>query len=202
MMALVVAVASEASAQPLYHGHVQGVGGVTFGTERSQIFGGGLAVSINPNVQVIVDIGRMSDVVPRSIRREIDDAMETLSVEMGVPIRASVGARAIYWTTGLRLAAPARGRVTPFAQVTVGSAHVSPRLSFEIDGFDVTPTDEELEEAGLKSGRNPMLGAGAGVEIAVVRRLAVELGYQFNRIFTKDPAVSTQRVYTGLNVRF
>ena len=201
IVVFVLAAGSNLYAQPV-RGHIQGVGGMTFGTEPSQIFGGGFAVAINRHLQAIVDVGRLGDVVPPSIRSDINAGLDAISAETGVALRANVRAPALYWTTGIRVAAAPRGRLTPFAVLTAGSARISPELSVEANGMEFTPTDEALEEAGVNVGREPMVGVGGGVEIGVARRFAIELGYQFNRIFTEDPAVSTQRVYTGVNVKF
>lgn len=194
--------APAAYAQEPHRGYLQGVGGVTFGTEPSHIFGGAAGISLGPRVQVIVEIGRMGDVLPRSVRRDINDAFREIGETEGVDISANVKARATYLAVGARINAPARGRIAPFATLVVGSARISPKLGFRIEGVDVTPSDELLEEAGVTSGREPLLGVGGGVEIAIHRRLGVELGYQYNRIFTEDPAINTHRALTGINVKF
>jgi opacity protein-like surface antigen len=46
------------------------------------------------------------------------------------------------------------------------------------------------------------VGLGAGIELLAARRLGLEVGYQYNRIFTRDPDVNTHRLVAGLNVKF
>jgi hypothetical protein len=61
------------------------------------------------------------------------------------------------------------------------SARISPTFSLVVEGLQVTPTDEEMEELGVTSATEPLLGMGGGVEIAIARRLGIEVGYQYNR---------------------
>jgi hypothetical protein len=111
----------------------------------------------------------------------VDDAVAEVGADFGVDITAKLRAPATYWAAGIRVVAPARGRITPFASFTAGSARISPTFSLVVEGLQVTPTDEEMEELGVTSATEPLLGMGGGVEIAIARRLGIEVGYQYNR---------------------
>lgn len=202
VVALALLFGAEAYAQEPGRGYLQGIGGLTFGTEPSQIFGGGLGLSLGRHVHAVFDVGRINDVVPASVRRDIDEGMRQLSAEEGVSASASLKVPATCWTGGIRILAPSAGRITPFVTLTAGVARLDPRLSLNIEGLQVSVSDQMAEDAGLTAGTEPLIGVGGGVEVAVARRLGVVLGYQFNRIFTVDPAVNTQRAFTGLTLKF
>jgi opacity protein-like surface antigen len=202
IMSLFLVAAANAYAQPADRGYVQAIGGLTFGTEGSNIFGGGVGISLGRHVQVVLDGGRMNDIVPSSLRRELDAGARELEDEFGVPVTIRLRAPATYFTGGVRLLAPGPGRVTPFVTFSAGSARIDPRLSIAVQGVNVPVTEEELTEAGIVSGANTLVGIGGGFEIAVSRRLGLELGYQYNRIFIEEPSVNMHRAFTGVNVRF
>jgi opacity protein-like surface antigen len=202
VMSLFLAAAANAYAQAPDRGYVQAIGGLTFGTEGSHIFGGGVGISLGRHVQVVFDGGRMNDIVPSSLRRELDAGARELGDEFGVPVAVRLRAPATYFTAGVRLLAPGPGRMTPFVTFSAGSARINPKLSIAVQGVNVPVTEEELKEAGIASGANTLVGIGGGFEIAVGRRLGVELGYQYNRIFIEEPSANVHRAFTGVNVRF
>lgn len=207
MVMVLSVVGGSAFAQPLQNpatnrGYVQALGGVTFGTEPSQIFGGGAGLSVGRGISVVFEGGRMGDVVPKSVQRDVDNELRTFSAEFGVPISATIKSPATYFAIGFRFTAPTRGRIAPYAAFTVGSAKLAPELSFSVDGTPMRLADEDFVETGLTFDRQALIGVGGGVEISASRRLGVEFGYQYNRIFTKDPAINTHRAVTGVNVKF
>jgi hypothetical protein len=202
VVTLALAVSTSAYAQTRDRSYLQAIGGVTFGTEPSQLFAGGVGVPISHGIYLTFEAGRMADVLPKSVRREFDDVVRTFSEEEGVPVTAAIKAPATYFATGVRFAPAVPGRIDPFLAFTVGTTHISPKLSFNVDGSRMTATDDDLEEAGLSPSKQPLIGIGAGIEIVLARRFGIELGYQYNRIFTEDPVVNTHRAFMGANVKF
>jgi opacity protein-like surface antigen len=201
--ALVVCGAGQALAQqPDHRGFVQGIGGVTFGTEPSRIAGGGVGFAIGPRVHVIVEGGWMGDVLPRSVRRDVDQMMRELTDDVGVSVRADVKAPAAYWATGVRLRLAEGRRAIPFLSLTAGTARIDPDIAVVVDGMRLTLDREMKEEVDLRAENRALVGLGAGIELLATRRLGLEIGYQYNRIFTRDPDVNTHRLVAGLDVKF
>jgi opacity protein-like surface antigen len=201
--ALFVCGAGHAQAQPPDHrGFVQGIGGVTFGTEPSRIAGGGVGFAISPRVHLTVEGGWMGDVLPRSIRRDVDQLMREATDDLGVSVRAEVKAPAAYWATGVRLRLAEGQRVIPFLSLTAGTARIDPDIAIVVDGMRLTLDREMKEEVDLRAESRPLMGLGAGIELLAARRLGLEFGYEYKRIFTRDPAVNTHRLVAGLNVKF
>jgi hypothetical protein len=71
-----------------------------------------------------------------------------------------------------------------------------------VDGIRLTHDCEIKEEADLRAENRALMGLGAVIELLAARRLGLEFGYQYTRIFTRDPDINTHRVVAGLNVKF
>jgi hypothetical protein len=67
-IALLLVTGADGYAQGSDRAYAQGIGGVTFGTEPTHMFGGGFGVSVRRYMRVIVEGGRINDVVPNSVR--------------------------------------------------------------------------------------------------------------------------------------
>lgn len=171
---------------------IQGFGGLTFGdVTSSSTFGGGFAVPIGDNLQIIAEGGRMSDVLPSLAGTLID----LTPIDFGVS--------ALYGEAGVRVLAPSHRVVRPYAEATGGFA----RLRGTLDG---TGVDGVVNTALAYFGRNePMLGVGGGV-ILQGGPVFVDLGYRFKKIYASDSLqalltggdFNVSQVRFGLGVRF
>jgi opacity protein-like surface antigen len=170
---LICAVPSGALAQ---NGQVQGFGGLTFGdVTGSSTFGGGIAAPLSENMQVIVEGGRMTDVVPSLVGTIVDFT----------PI--DFGVSAWYGEAGIRVLAPARSAVRPYAEATAGFARLR-------TNFHGTPADSIVNTAlGFFDRTEPLLGVGGGV-ILQGGPMFVDLGYRYKKILADD---SLQSFITG-----
>jgi opacity protein-like surface antigen len=194
--AVSLALAASTYAQNLPRAYVQGVAGPTFGTEASTVFAGGVGIRVGRSFQITGEIGRMQNVLPKSVQGEADALAAELQAETGSSVSVKTRARALYGTGGVRWLAPSRGPVHPYLGLTAGVAHVRPRVSATVDGVSlgVDVSDESMTK--------PLVGLGGGVTVDMGTRVAVELGYQYNRIFTPEPAIDTSRVVAAFLLRF
>jgi hypothetical protein len=171
---------------------VQGFGGVTFGdVTTGTTFGGGVGIPLGGNMQVIVEGGRMVDVMPSLIGTIID----LTPIDFGVS--------AYYGEAGLRFLTTNSGAVRPYGEATAGFARL--RGTFHGSGADPIVNTA----LGLFDTTEPMLGVGGGV-IVQGGPLFVDLGYRYRKIFASDSLqsfltggdINVNQVRFGLGVRF
>lgn len=161
--------------------HFQGFGGVTFGdVTSSTTFGGGFAVPLTDNVQIIAEGGRMTDVMPSLLGTVLDF----------VPIDVRVSAW--YGEAGVRVVAPSRRVVRPYAEATGGFARM--RTGFTGAGSRADPIINGA--LGLFDRTEPMLGVGGGV-LLQGGPVFLDLGYRYKKIMAGR---SLQSILTGGDV--
>lgn len=178
---------------------VQGFGGMTFGkssflgTSTSSTFGGRVAIGLLPNLQAIVEGGRMTDIKPPLL-----DLLELTPVDLRVS--------AWYGEGGVRFIASPRSHVRPYGEATAGLA----RLNTGIAG--ISGRADAIIDTGLSffNRTEPMLGAGAGI-LVQGGALSLDLGYRYNRILAGNGVASVlnagnaytvNQVRVGIGVRF
>lgn len=178
---------------------VQGFGGFTFGTSSvigtrsmGSTFGGAVTADLTPNIQVIGEAGRLSDIKPPLL-----DLLDFTPVNLRVS--------AWYGEGGVRFIASPHSAVRPYAEATAGFA----RLSTGLSGFGGR-TDAVIETGlAFLNRTEPLLGAGGGV-LLQGGPVAVDLGYRYKKILAGGvaSAVNAGRDYQvnevriGLGVRF
>jgi len=173
LFVLTLAVPATARAQS---GQIQGFGGLTFGdVTNSSTFGGGIAVPLSDNLQVIAEGGRMTDVMPSLLGTIIDFA----PVDFGVS--------AWYGESGIRVIGSSHRAVRPYAEATAGFARLR-------TGFGGTGADGIINSAlGFFDRTEPLLGVGGGM-IVQGGPVFVDLGYRYKKILADD---SLQSIITG-----
>lgn len=178
---------------------VQGFGGLTFGTSSvlggaatASTFGGTVAAGLTPNIQVIGEAGRMSDIKPPLL-----DLLDFTPVDLHV--------RAWYGEGGVRFITSPRSAVRPYAEATAGFA----RLSTGLSGFGGR-TDAVIDTAlGFLNRTEPLLGVGGGVQFQG-GPLTMDVGYRYKKImatgaaalFNAGNAYQVNQVRVGLGIRF
>lgn len=156
---------------------IQGFGGVTFGTSSvlggasmASTFGGTLVAGIAPNLQIIGEVGRLSDIKP-----PLFELLDFTPVDLRVS--------AWYGEGGIRFIASPSSAVRPYGEASAGFA----RLSTGLSGFNGR-TDAIIDAGlGFLNRTEPMLGAGAGV-ILQGGPLAVDIGYRYKKIMATGAA--------------
>lgn len=175
LLAAALLMPSAASAQ---NGQFQGFGGLTFGdVTSSSTFGGGIAVPLSDNLQIIGEGGRMTNLMPSLV----DSLIDLTPVDLRVS--------AWYGEGGLRFIASPGRSIRPYVETTAGFA----RLATGLNG--IGSTGDALVNTGLQFfGRTePILGAGGGV-VVQGGPLVLDLGYRFKKILAGD---SLQGLLTG-----
>ena len=177
---------------------VTGFGGLTFGTSSfvgtstASTFGGSVAVGLLPNLQLVGEAGRLSDIKP-----PILDLLDFTPVNLRVS--------AWYGEGGVRFIASPRSAVRPYAEATAGFA----RLSTGLSGF--SGRTDAIIDTGLAflNRTEPMLGAGGGV-LVQGGPLTLDLGYRYKKIMANGVASAlnagnayqVNQIRIGLGVRF
>jgi hypothetical protein len=92
------AIAATASAQTpgSERGFVGGLGGITFGTVTSGAVGGQVGMRVGEGLFVIGEVGRMFDVLPREIQDDLDEFVDILEDQTGLPVEVDLRAPATY----------------------------------------------------------------------------------------------------------
>lgn len=139
-------------------------------------FGGGVSVALTPNIHVIGEVGRVSDVTNSTVNRLISLTTVNLNVS------------AFYGEGGVRFLTGARGPVRGYAETTAGFARLSSRFS-GIDSVDA------YVNAGLAffDRTSPMLGVGGGVQLQL-GSVVLDAGYRYKRIVGNG---TLDRILTG-----
>jgi opacity protein-like surface antigen len=174
---------------------VQGFGGLQLGSIGAvdTTFGGLVTGALTPNLQVVGEAGRMSNVLP-----PLTDTLIGFS-----PFGAAVSAW--YVQGGLRFTTAARSGIRPYAETSAGFA----RMHTSVDGLEGEAGI--LTDLGLRflDRTDPMATAGAGVTFEYGSFVA-DLGYRYRRIFSSDwvsalvlgDTLHTNEVRVGVGVRF
>ena len=156
---------------------LQGFGGVTFGTSSvlggasmASTFGGTLVAGIAPNIQIIGEVGRMSDIKP-----PLFDLLDFTPVDLRVS--------AWYGEGGIRFIASPRSAIRPYGEASAGFA----RLSTGLSGF--SSRTDTIINTGLSflNRTEPMFGAGAGI-VLQGGPLSVDIGYRYKKIMASGAA--------------
>jgi opacity protein-like surface antigen len=174
------------------NGQVQGFGGLTFGdVTSSSTFGGGIAIPLGDNLQIIAEGGRMTDVVPSLVGTLVD----LTPIDFGVS--------AYYGEAGIRVLGSSHRTVRPYAEATAGFA----RLRTNLHGI---PGDDFVNTAlGLFDRNEPLFGVGGGVMVQG-GPVVLDLGYRYKKIAAGNSLqslitggdFSVNQVRVGVGVRF
>jgi opacity protein-like surface antigen len=186
-------VSSAASAQEP-RASVQGFGGVGMGsfTTVNTNFGGAVSGDLTPNIQLIGEAGRLSNILPTTTQTLFDLSPVGLS------------ASAFYAQGGIRLTTGA-GSLRPYAEASGGIARLTPHVT----GLDGLPG--VLTNAGLAFLNNtaPIGTIGAGVTLHAGNFIA-DAGYRYHQVFSDSwmqalalgDRLGTNEVRFGVGVRF
>jgi opacity protein-like surface antigen len=177
---------------------VQGFGGVTFGSSEfaglsaASSFGAGISTGLTPNIQIIGEGGRLSD-----LDSPVLDLLDLTPVNLSVS--------AWYAQGGVRFIASPHLAVRPYSEATAGVARLHTGLS-GLSGVSAAIVDRAL---GFLNRTEPMLGLGAGVVFGA-GPVAIDVGYRYKRIMASgiQSALNAGNAYqvnearVGVGVRF
>jgi opacity protein-like surface antigen len=177
---------------------IQGFGGLTFGTSSvvgtstASTFGGRITAGLTPNIEIIGEAGRMTDIKPPLL-----DLLDYTPVDLQI--------RAWYGEGGVRFIASPRSAVRPYAEATAGFARLSPTLS-GINGRAGAVIDTGL---AFLNRTEPLLGAGGGV-VFQGGPISLDVGYRYKKILATGVSSAlnggnpyqVNQVRVGLGYRF
>jgi hypothetical protein len=191
----VLCLASSASAQET-HSFIQGFGGLRVGTTTSTTdtaFGGILAGNLTPNIQVLGEAGRMSNVLPSRLGSLLSFS------PVGLDVSAWYAEGGLRWTAG-------RSAMRPYVETSAGFA----RLSGQLNGL-APGTVGTIANIGLQflERTDPIASVGGGVTLQGGPFFA-DVGYRYRRIFsdswfnalTLGDTLHTSEVRLGFGLRF
>jgi opacity protein-like surface antigen len=175
---------------------LQGFGGLRLGTVATTdtVLGGLVAKSVTPNLQVLGEVGRLSDVLPTTI--------DPLLAFSPVGFRVS----AWYGQAGIRLAANTRSGARPYVETSAGVARLQSNLG---------PLGSSLADVIANSSlrlfdrTDPIATVGGGLAFESGPFIA-DIGYRYRRIFgpawiealSFDNRLTSNEVRVGIGVRF
>jgi opacity protein-like surface antigen len=182
-----------------FRSSVQGFGGMTFGTSSilgtasgAPALGGVFTTALSPNVHVVGEVGRLSDIQP-----SLYDLVELTPAEFDLS--------AWYWEGGVRFVASPNHAVRPYAEATAGFAKMKASLTGFGDRVD------PFVNASLQflNRNEPLLGVGTGILIEH-GPLSVDLGYRYKKItagglasyINEGDAYQINEMRFGIGVRF
>jgi hypothetical protein len=186
--------------------HAQAVGGLTFGTETSRLFGGSIGYAWSRNVSVTAEMGRVADITSESMRDSmaavVRSTTQMLSTVTGraFDVVGETKMPAFYGLAGLKYTAPRMSRARPFVSGHTGFASVDPTVRLLINGDDRSTSF--LPPASVPPSRTRLLlGGGTGLTVRVTKALSVDVGYRYSHIFVDD-GVHLNRVYAAVGFAF
>jgi opacity protein-like surface antigen len=175
---------------------VQGFGGLQLGTigTTEATFGGVVTGTLTPNLQVVGEGGRMSNILPPLTDTFIGFAPFGFSMS------------AWYLQGGVRFTTAAASGIRPYGETSFGFA----RMHASVGGFE-SPVVNVLTDYGLQflDRTDPMATAGGGVTFERGAFVA-DVGYRYRRIFSSDwvnelalgGTLHTNEVRLGVGFRF
>jgi opacity protein-like surface antigen len=190
VLVLLAAGASPVVAQTAPSASLRGFAGVSFMSETGGTLGGGIGVRLSDHFEVIGEFGRLTNMLPRQIQRDLDEAARTMRPFFGDGLTIDGRAPAVYGFGGMRASRRAGTRLTLFADAGAGMARGTSDIRAHAGGRDVSADVRSalrIKDAETRA----LIALGGGVVLPLRDRLGLELGYRYMRVFTDDPRINT-----------
>ncbi len=167
---------------------IEGFGGLGLGsfTTPNTNFGGVITGSLTPNIQLLGEVGRLSNVLP-----------STTQMLFGLS-PMGLSASAFYAEGGVRLTSGSSG-LRPYAEASAGIARLQPHVT-GLNGFPGALTNAGLAFLNRTA---PIGTVGAGVTLHAGNVMA-DIGYRHHRVFSDSwmQALALGDSLGGNEVRF
>jgi opacity protein-like surface antigen len=186
---LVLMVPGGAAAQDA-KGYVEGIVGLARTVESDTVYAGLAAWRLNDRLHLFGEVGRMRN----AIGQDLADRLAAIKDEIEADNRRSFGTEfsvvfeplvpAWYGFGGVRVRGPSRGQFSSYLEGGAGSARLDPQVHLTINGENLD--NEAAAITGLGDGRQQLAflaGGGAGLAVQVWKRIRVEGGYRYMRLF-------------------
>ncbi len=199
-MVVMLAVPLAARADERFFG--TGMTGVTTHTVTNSTVAGTGGVALTKHFDVFGEIGRLTNVLPRSEYNTILANGNAIAATQAASATVVGNYPAMYGLGGVRVKAVVHGRISSFAEGAVGSAHLKNQLAVTDGLQNLTAASLTTPMTSATSLRARMMVAGAGLSFNVDPKAAFELGYRYDTINTPTPHISIGSVFGALRLRF
>jgi hypothetical protein len=181
--------------------HVRAFGGVTFMSETATVYGAGVGFRPGGPVEIVGEMGRMTNVLPHRLQRDLDDAARAIGSLFGGPLRIDGRAPAIYGLGAVRVGRLTASGLRLYAEAGAGATRGTSDIRAVAGSLNVSR--EIVTALGIKRSETaPLITLGGGLSVPVHGTIAVDLGYRFMRIFTDEPRISTANMSAALRWGF
>lgn len=206
ILAMLLVFPAVAAAQE--RGYVQGLGGVARGVETDSVYGGLGGWRVNDRLEIFGEVARLRNVLGPDLRDRLADVeaviRESNAAQFGTtfPVEFEPLVPAWYGLGGVRVRGPMAGRLATYLEGGLGSARLDPQVHLTVNGESLD--GEAAALTGLGEGRQQLefiAGAGGGVALRVWRRIRIEGGYRYMRLFG-DAKTNLNRVHLGAGWTF
>lgn len=178
----------------------------TAGAGPGAVFGATLGVRTGKKLQILGEAGRMMNIMPASVADKIDVAAALVADSRGGKGSSRATASANYGLAGFRVRLRDLKDAQTFTEFAVGAANVRSHVSAQIRGSETLQGDISSLVSTPFTTTGPqtkaMAAVGGGVILGVTRTTAVEMGYRYVRIMTKNPAISMSKIFGGVRIGF
>ena len=208
MVAIVPAVPAACQAQDAPRGYLEGTIGVARTVEGDSAYAGLGAWRLTERVHIFGEVGRLRNAIGADLRERLAAIEETIRASNEVafhdefPVVLEARVPTWYGFGGVRVRGPSAGRLSSYLEGGGGSARLDPQVHLTVNGEALDA--EAAAITGLGEGRQQLeflAGGGAGVAVQVWKRIRVEGGYRFMRLFG-DAKTNIHRVQFGAGWTF
>jgi hypothetical protein len=188
LLVLLGGAGSAAAQEP--KGYVQWIVGSARTIESDSAYAGLGAWRLRGRWHLFGEIGRLRNAIGEELdarARAIADEIRATHVvifQNEFPVDFDVRVPTWYGFGGLRAAGPGRGRIGTYLEGGAGSARLDPQAHLTINGDRLDEEGNALLGLGdNRQDRAFLAGGGAGASVRVWKRIRVEGGYRFMRLF-------------------
>lgn len=204
----VLMVPRHAGAQEL-RGYITGLAGTTHAVESDQTYAGLGGWRLNERVDLFGEIGWMRNVIGQDLSDQLKATEAKIRADNArqfgseFPVEFDARVPAWYGFGGVRLnPLPSTGKVSPFLEGGIGAARLRPQVHLTVNGDSLdaeaaalTGIDGDTQQVGT------LAGGGAGLAFQAWKRLRIEGGYRYMRLFG-DAKTNINRVHIGAGWTF
>jgi hypothetical protein len=195
---LVLMIAAPAAAQDAPRGSLRAFAGVTFMSETASTFGGGAGFRFNDHVEVVGDLGRLTNILPHDLQRDLDDAARAFGTFFGGPLVIDGKAPGGYALGAVRIGGPTGSRMRLYGEAGAGVAHGKSHIDAHAGTANVSR--EVVRALGIEESETaPLMVLGGGATLPLTDRLGLDVGYRFIRMFFDDDLrINTASMSAGI----
>jgi opacity protein-like surface antigen len=186
--------------QRRYRGYALGIGGLTFQSETSGLFGGEFGGNVTADLQIYGQVGRMINALPKSFQEDVDNAASLLTYLTGDRWKFDAKLPATYFGGGVKYLVPTGTAVRPFAiggvnggsfKASVNEIDLGEVVDDLVDYGYLDEDDVKATKFGFEVGGGLMIPVGA---------MQFEAGYRFMKFV--DTEIEVSRFVVGFGTRF